>query len=327
MFFAFSVLYSQSKGGKWEFENNGDDTAAWDLQNDSGLLQNQASFSNFPPLIQGNAFLWLDSSNVYDFFKVDDSNDLDFDNENIGISAWIYPLALNDVHYLVNKGIQNTNPKTTNYALRIALDKKLEFLIRDANNQAQKATSGFTIPENQWSFIAAYYDYTAGKVYMWNEPTAQPIDTLNFNLDYFSNNDPLSIGSWARYDPNNPSIKDFEGRMDDVRISGRVEDIIPGLSPINITDQQTIQTFDLHQNFPNPFNPSTTISFEISRPARVTLQIFNPVGGLVTTLIDEFLPSGYHEVKFEPTNMVSGIYFYRLSTLDFSQTRKMLLVR
>jgi len=244
--------------------------------------------------------------------------------------------VLNDVHYLVNKGVQNTNPKTTNYALRISRNKELEFLIRDANNQAQRVTSGFTIPENQWTFVAAFYEYAAGKVYMWNEPALQPTDTLNFNKDFFSNNDPLSIGSWTRYDPNRPSIKDFEGRMDDVRISGRVEDIIPGPGAVEPSPDQPLEKFILHQNFPNPFNPSTTISFEIPRPARVTLQIFNPVGGLVTTLIDDFLPSGHHEVKFEPSNLVSGIYFYRLSTADFLQTRlpdaysqtgKMLLVR
>lgn len=327
LFFAFSVLYSQNKGGHWQFENNGHDAATWDLLDDNGVLQNLADFSNLPPLQQGNTYLWLDSSNVHDFFKVDDSNDLDFDNENIGISAWIYPLVLNDVHYFVNKGVQDTNPKTTNYALRISRDKELEFLIRDANNQAQRVTSNFTIPENQWSFVAAFYDYSAGKVYMWNEPTVQPIDTLNFNKDFFSNNDPLSIGSWARYDPGSPSIKDFEGRMDDVRISGRMEDIIPGLSPVNTTDQQIIQSFDLHQNFPNPFNPTTTITFDIPKSGTVHLQIYDSSGRLIKSLVDETLPSGRHLQVFDASELASGLYFYRLEFQGKSLARKMLLLR
>lgn len=327
MFFAATVLYSQNKGGRWQFENNGHDSAAWDLADDNGVLQNQAVFGSFPPLQQGNDYLWLDSSTVHDFFKVDDSDDLDFDNENIGISAWIYPLVLNDVHYLVNKGVQNTVPKTTNYSLRISLGRKLEFLIRDANDQAQRVTSSFTIAENQWTFVAAFYDYPAGKVYMWNEPVAQPVDTLNFNRDFFSNSDPLSIGSWARYDPLSPSIKDFQGRMDDVRISGRMEDIIPGLTAIAPAQPEIPRQFILHQNYPNPFNPATTIAFEIPEPARVSLKVYNPAGELIETLLDEFLSSGHHQALFEPPGAVSGIYFYRLTTANFSQTRKMVLLK
>jgi hypothetical protein len=327
LLFAFSVLYSQSKGGRWEFENNGNDTATWDLLNDNGVLQNQASLSSMPPLQQGNVYLWLDSSNVFDFFKVENSDDLDFDNENVGISAWIYPLVINDVHYLVNKGIQDANPKTTNYAIRISPDLKLEFLIRDANNQAQRVTSDFIIAENQWTFVAAFYDYSAGIVYMWNEPTAQPVDTLNFTRDFFSNNDPLSIGSWARNDPNSPSIKDFQGRIDDVRISGRVGDILPGPAAINNTPEQFIATFVLHQNYPNPFNPSTIIPFDIAESETVRLRIYDTSGKHIKTLLDESLSPGHYTQIFNASQLASGLYFYRLETRKKTLTRKMLLLR
>ena len=320
--------FSQSKGGRWEFENNGDDTAAWDLADNPGALQNQAGFADLPPLQQGSAYLWLDTTSTHNFLKVEDSDDLDFDDENVGISAWIYPVVLNDVHYLVNKGEQSKNPKTTNYSLRIAMNSnQLEFLIRDANNQAQVVSSSFTITENTWNFVAAYYDFSAGKVYMWNDPAQPPVDTLNFNQSLFGNSEPLAIGSWYRDDPANPSIKDFKGRMDDVRISGRMEDIIPSASGLERPDELIPGTFSLHQNYPNPFNPATRIAFDIEKAARVRLTVYNLAGQEVAMLVDQYLTPGRYQAGFDAGSLVSGVYFYRLSNGADQQTRKMLLVR
>jgi hypothetical protein len=258
---------------------------------------------------------------------VEDSDDLDFDNENIGISAWIYPLVIDDVHYLVNKGEQSRTPKTTNYALRLTPTRELEFLIRDANDQAQRVTSSFLIPENEWSFVAAFYDVSAGKVYLWNDPAAPPPDTLEFAHSPFSNSDPLAIGSWFRATPNDPSIKDFKGRMDDVRISGRIEDIIPAATAIEPLDRNVPIRFVLFQNYPNPFNPATFITFELPQAEKVTLSIFNAVGKKVAMPVNQYLPPGRYQVMFDGTNQASGLYFYQLTAGLQRQTRKMLLAR
>jgi hypothetical protein len=224
---------AQSKGGRWQFEGNGEDTADWDRIADHGSLQGMASFTGPVDRMEGNGYLWLDTLAVHDFFLVNDSEDLDFVDENVGISAWVHPLRINDVHYLVIKGRQDSKPKTTNYALRIAPDGKLEFLIRDAKDQAQKVTSSFVVPVGKWSFVAAYYEFSAGKVYMWNDPAKPPVDTLDFAEKLIPNDDPLSIGTWFRGDVTSPSIKDFDGAVDDVRISGRVEDILSGATGLS----------------------------------------------------------------------------------------------
>ena len=85
--------------------------------------------------------------------------------------------------------------------------------------------------------------------------------------------------------------------------------------------------FSLDQNYPNPFNPTTTIRYGLSTNAMVTLSVFNTLGQLVTTLVNEEERPGYHEVKFDGSNLASGVYFYRLSAGSFVQTRKLLLVR
>ncbi len=87
--------------------------------------------------------------------------------------------------------------------------------------------------------------------------------------------------------------------------------------------------FALLGNYPNPFNPSTEISFSLGMAADVRLEVYNIVGQLVTTLVNEHLEAGTHSVTWSATatQTASGVYFYRLSADDFSETRKMLLLK
>ncbi|MFH2032828.1 MAG: multiheme c-type cytochrome [Bacteroidota bacterium] len=85
--------------------------------------------------------------------------------------------------------------------------------------------------------------------------------------------------------------------------------------------------YALNQNYPNPFNPSTTISFNLPSAASVKLSVYNITGQLISTLVDDRMPGGNHVVKFDGGNLSSGIYFYTLSTEQFSQSRKMILMK
>ncbi|MDL1877547.1 T9SS type A sorting domain-containing protein, partial [Cytophagia bacterium CHB2] len=85
--------------------------------------------------------------------------------------------------------------------------------------------------------------------------------------------------------------------------------------------------FGLQQNYPNPFNPRTRIEFHISRPGRVRLTVYNANGQLMANLLDGNLTQGSHTVAFEADNLASGVYFYRIKTSNFVQTKKMLLMR
>ena len=83
----------------------------------------------------------------------------------------------------------------------------------------------------------------------------------------------------------------------------------------------------LNQNFPNPFNPSTTIRFSILNNEFVSLKIFNFIGEEVAVLVNEILPSGSYSVNWNAENISSGIYFYTLATNQFRDTKKMILIR
>lgn len=96
-------------------------------------------------------------------------------------------------------------------------------------------------------------------------------------------------------------------------------------------------TFTLEQNYPNPFsslaasrftgNPTTTIAFSLPRPEHVTLKIYNTLGEEVATVLQETRNSGTHRVPWQPENLPSGVYLYRLQAGNFAQTKKLLFVK
>jgi hypothetical protein len=86
-------------------------------------------------------------------------------------------------------------------------------------------------------------------------------------------------------------------------------------------------TFALDQNYPNPFNPSTTIEFQLPKESKVTLEVYNVIGQRIALLVDEVRPAGYYAMRFDGTQLGSGVYFYRFSTPEFSYVRKMLLTK
>ena len=83
----------------------------------------------------------------------------------------------------------------------------------------------------------------------------------------------------------------------------------------------------LMNNYPNPFNPSTRIRYGLAHDSRVTLMVFNMLGQRVAELENGAQAAGYHEVMFEGIDLPSGMYLYRLTTEDFDQTKRFLLLR
>ena len=86
-------------------------------------------------------------------------------------------------------------------------------------------------------------------------------------------------------------------------------------------------TFSLDQNFPNPFNPSTTVRYGLPQRAHVTIIVYNTLGQQVAQLLNGDIDAGYHEIQFNATNLASGEYFYRIQAGSYVETRKLILVR
>lgn len=99
------------------------------------------------------------------------------------------------------------------------------------------------------------------------------------------------------------------------------------VSGITVAGDGSPSAFKLDQNFPNPFNPATIISFTLSKSAFTTLVVYNILGQKVATPVGEVLSAGSHEVRFNGAGLASGMYFYRLESGAFTSVRKMMLMK
>ena len=103
------------------------------------------------------------------------------------------------------------------------------------------------------------------------------------------------------------------------------------LLPYNTTAvndvKPAVQSFQLEQNYPNPFNPSTTIKYTIVKPELVKIAIYNALGQKVEVLVNEVKETGSYTVSFNASSIASGVYFYRIETSQYSQVKKMILVK
>ena len=105
--------------------------------------------------------------------------------------------------------------------------------------------------------------------------------------------------------------------LDDLALSG---------TATGVTEQPGLPlSYSLSQNFPNPFNPSTLISYQIAKAGPVRLTVYDILGRQVATLVDAVQEPGSHEARFDAGNLASGMYVYRLQTNGFMQQRKMIL--
>ncbi len=146
--------------------------------------------------------------------------------------------------------------------------------------------------ESEWediAFVEGHGNSNSPKYYEFIDQTA-PANELNYRLKQIDNNG------------------DFE-YSEVVTISGSL-----------------IKT-ELFQNHPNPFNPSTQISYTIEKAGMVNLSVYNALGQKVAELVNSNMIEGIHNVEFNASNLASGFYFYRLETDDFTQTKKMMLLK
>ncbi len=144
-----------------------------------------------------------------------------------------------------------------------------------------------------------------------------------------------SVDHSTTFEDNAPNLDvDGEGRAQIVWCDGRH----PGYEVYAISYRLSLESvagmekalpsaFSLDQNYPNPFNPGTTIAYDLMRPARVTLELFNLRGQPVGTLVEEWQGAGSYQVDFDAGDLPSGVYLYRLTADEFSQTKRMLLLK
>lgn len=160
------------------------------------------------------------------------------------------------------------------------------------------------------------------------------IAVLHFKLD-----DPnlkvLEIGTFTTEFPTHELMFVYNEMIDGVP---HVRDLVPEFSGGSVSLNSRAPgaalptDFALSQNVPNPFNPTTNISFALPKDSKVSLSIYNVLGQHVKTLVDDYMRAGQQTVSWDGTDVTgrtvaSGVYFYKLNANEFSQTKKMMMLK
>ena len=160
--------------------------------------------------------------------------------------------------------------------------------------------------------------------------TIKWIGTLGAGLAKFNDS------NWTVYNPGNspiPGISIYSISMDSLgNIWIGTDEGLAVHNPngiVSVMNNQMIipKSFTLYQNFPNPFNPTTTIMFEITKQTFVTIKIFDIRGKRIETIISKNISPGLYSEVFDGSKLESGIYFYRLEANGFSETKRMILLK
>jgi len=154
------------------------------------------------------------------------------------------------------------------------------------------------------------------------EATSENYTAFEIPIAYFSEN--TAVSCYIALGVNGPNTNEdyHEGTemfIDDIELSMDVSS--------DVKDDAILNSFELKQNFPNPFNPSTSISYSVPQNAFVTLKVYNILGNEVATLVNDEKPAGVYQVTFNASQLSTGIYFYTLQSGNFSETKKLMLMK
>lgn len=247
---------------------------------------------------------------------------------SIGYSQ-VYPreqtLQAGEYFLNVDPGEGNGIPISTVYGLssananfNIQLEKGDVAYVRFQSSNG-KWSSPRGIKYNYYDLVAAqYYIKLANgnptqyrNMLITNEPTNSPFFlAVSNNIPALANNDTVFV----RFQSSNYFWSQWS------KESGAVV----GISE---NDNNLPKVFKLYSAYPNPFNPSTTIKYDIPKAVNVNIQVFDFLGRKITTLVNENKNPGSYTVKFNADNLASGIYFYTINADDFISTNKIILLK
>lgn len=296
----------------WMFENNVTDSS--DHGND-GTMSGNPEF--VPGRIRGTA-LKLNSS--LDYVTISESPD--FSVTSFTLSVWVkIPRPIPEGWRTI---VEHNRWGRNWFGLwKSANGNKFHFRWTNSG----KATEDYhsTISPDSWYHVAATYDAT--------EKTAKLY--LNGRLDVTVQNAsaPEPVVAKLRIGKNLDDNEEFEGIIDEVRVYNRVldeqeiKDILNFVSVEDVNDDGLLQTTYSLSNYPNPFNPSTTIHYHIPIDSHVTIDVYDMKGRQLETLVDTKTRAGTHKIQFKGYHLASGLYFYRIKTECYETTRKMILVK
>ncbi|NQU27906.1 MAG: T9SS type A sorting domain-containing protein [Candidatus Marinimicrobia bacterium] len=139
----------------------------------------------------------------------------------------------------------------------------------------------------------------------------------------------IAMTADLNYTDTSLDLGDYTYTIAAVDFSGNEGDVSPGVDAtvLSVEDGSMPLEYSLAQNYPNPFNPVTTIKFSLIEAGMVNLTVINSAGQVVTELVNKKMDAGKHSINFVAENLPTGLYFYTISSKNFNQTKKMVLLK
>ncbi|MBV6477492.1 MAG: hypothetical protein HGGPFJEG_00231 [Ignavibacteria bacterium] len=252
-----------------------------------------------------NKFIFFILLSTIFYFNPKKSNSQDFSFTPLGSTFVQYPHIPDSIQIVKHRGIVRNNGTST-----------LHFRFARILNQMPNGW------ETQMCYDLCYAPFIDTISLPSDPPYSIPpghIDTL-FYIDYTCVGQGLGTAVVKMYNTDNPSQH--------VQITFKVQIGSVGINPIS----ETAEGYSLYQNYPNPFNPVTKINFSLPKSENVSLKVYDALGNEVANLINnEKLVSGKYSIDFNAygyeMKLSSGVYYYKLITDNFADTKKMILIK
>lgn len=306
--------------------------------------------------------LWV---NKYQFSSTYDAhrNQLTYSRESWADTTWMndfrfsytYDTEGNQLTYLYEQGLfdqwkfiwrytseYDSNRNKLSYLYEKYLNN--QWVLISSDNYTYDASGNMTLKtqegwqNNQWTIYSTYnYTYDAnGNLLLdlqenFNE--GQLVSSYRHSYKYFQNklwNEGVyDIWQDSKWIPQNTTFDLFKNMGSNYSYNGCIISLSYNIFVTKVRNDEVImpKKYSLSQNFPNPFNPTTTIAYHLPVNSYTTLRVYDVLGKEVKTLVDEQKMSGNHKIEFDAKNISSGVYFYTLHTKEFTQTKKLILIK
>ncbi len=310
-----NVIASDSLIGYWTFDAGEGDSCF-----DQSHFSNNGALMGSPVWVDGVSGKALEFNGSSSYVAFENSEILDV-TKQITIAAWIKQYdAGNDQHNpWITKGDHT-------FALKHREGNNYEFFVYSNDSWRVVRTPALENHNNSWHHFAGTFDGNELNIYLDGEKKSitSYSGEINFRPD-----DNLNFGRNSE-----ATDRFFNGVIDEVKIFNialdeqQIQDIYyENANSISEHGSGTPLTMKLFNNYPNPFNPRTVINYQLSMNSEVIITVYNILGEKILTLVSGKKPAGNHSVTFDASNLTSGIYFYRIQAGNFSQTKKMILLR
>jgi unsaturated rhamnogalacturonyl hydrolase len=308
----------------WSLDEDSGNTTADATGNDNnGTLFNMSDQSWQTGKI-GNALLF---DGIDDYVKVTHHSLLDFADQSFSVSFWIKQNEIDKAMRYLIKGTHTSPGSGKRYEVFHHSGNTVRFAIDDSVTKSHVEVPNTNFVTGEWVHVVAVRDTDTDQLRLYANAIMQ--GSAADQTGDISQNEDLYFG--VSPDEANTNLN---GQLDDIRLYNYALNdtaihslYLGGITNLNTNTNPNLPLSFSLGNYPNPFNPQTTIRYSVPVPGKIILAVYNLLGQEVDRLVDGHKQVGYHTIIYNASHLASGIYLCKLSTLTGTELRKIILLK